>query len=167
MGTPTPDMAASERAALYAARRGLRIVDRLGSGMDGTVWSTDRATALKVHDRRHTYEQERAAYERLRDSGVEQIRGHAIPRLVELDHELLAIEMSVVQPPYLLDFASARLDEAVAFPDEVLDQWHAEKREQFEDRWPAVELVLWELRDRHGIYLLDIHPGNITFEEEG
>lgn len=165
MDSPGSDMPVAARAGLYAVRRGLRLEKQLGFGKDGIVWSTNRASALKVHDRRHTYEQERAAYQRLREHGVEHVCGHAVPRVIEFDDELMAIEMSVVRPPFLLDFSSARLDEDPEFPAEVLDEWRAEKQEQFEDRWSAVEAVLYELRDRFGIYLLDVHPGNIAFAE--
>ncbi len=152
------------RAEVYAARLGLALEDQLGFGKDGIVWTTSRATALKVHEYGHTYQRERAAYERLRDCAVRQVRGHTVPRVIAFDDELLAIEMSVVQPPFLLDFSSVHLDESPEFPEDVLDHWRQEKQEQFEDRWPAVELVLAELRDRCGIYLLDIHPGDITFD---
>ena len=104
MDSSGPDMAVPARAEVYAVRHGLHIEERLGFGQDGTVRATSRATALKIHARRHTCHDERAACRRLGGHGVEQ----------------------------------------------------------FADRWPTVELVLSELRE-YGIYLLDIHPGNITF----
>lgn len=82
--------------------------------------------------------------------------------MIGFDDEMPAIEMTIVQPPFLLDFSSACLDEAPDFPAGVLGEWRAEKQEQFAVRWPTVDLVLSELRE-YGIYLLDIHPGNITF----
>ena len=54
-------------------------------------------------------------------------------------------------------------DEAPDFTPEVLDDWIAEKIEQFEDDWPAVEYLLDEFRKLTGLVLLDVHPGNVRF----
>ncbi len=83
-----------------------------------------------------------------------------MPALVDHDDRLLVIEMSVVNPPYVLDFGSATLDEPPDFPDEVLEAWYSEKQEQFGGSWGAALTVLAELK-RAGIHLLDVHPGNI------
>lgn len=75
--------------------------------------------------------------------------------------------MTVVEPPFLLDFAGGYLDESPDFPDEVIEQWHEEKVEQFgRARWERVQLVLAVLRGRYGIHLLDVNPGNITFDKD-
>jgi len=37
-------------------------------------------------------------------------------------NKLLVIEMTMIQPPFLLDFAQAALDEPMDFP-EGLDEW--------------------------------------------
>ena len=71
--------------------------------------------------------------------------------------------MTIVKPPFLLDFAGAYLDRAPDFPPEVIDEWREQKAEQFGDRWPDVIAVLEFLKSRYGIHLLDIHPANITF----
>lgn len=62
MDSSGPDMAVPARAEVYAVRHGLHIEERLGFGQDGTVRATSRATALKIHARRHTCHDERAAY---------------------------------------------------------------------------------------------------------
>ena len=49
-----------------------------------------------------------------------------------------------------------------AKPADVWADWEADKREQFEGRWPAVQKVLSAFEDL-GIYLLDVSPGNIAF----
>ncbi len=78
----------------------------------------------------------------------------------------MAIEMTIVSKPYLLDFADAYLDAPPDFPDEVLEQWHEDKREQFgDDRWERVQMALAALRGQYGIHLFDVNPGNITFGE--
>ena len=71
--------------------------------------------------------------------------------------------MTIVKPPFLLDFASAYLDgTAPVFPDHVMQEWLADKQEQFGDNWPQAASVLAGLR-RYGIQMTDIHPGNIGF----
>ncbi len=49
-------------------------------------------------------------YLRLRELQVESIRGHAVPQLLHFDDEFLAIEMTIVSPPFCLDFGGAYLD---------------------------------------------------------
>lgn len=151
-----------DRANQYALSRGVQLEDRLGYGKDGTVWSTSRATAVKVFRRSEPYERELAAYHRLAEHGVRSVCGHAVPELHEVDGALLALEMTTVRPPFLLDFAGASLDEAPDFGAEVLEQWREDKREQFGEQWPRVEIILAAMR-RFGIHLLDLNPGNITF----
>jgi hypothetical protein len=74
--------------------------------------------------------------------------------------------MEFVVPPFVLDFASAGLDQNPLdkyTPDE-LDEWLESRRELFDERWPEVRSVLIGMR-RLGIYLVDLKPGNITFAE--
>jgi len=141
------------------------IEHQLGFGKDGSVFQTDLPTAVKVFARPETYARELACHQRLADFAVEEVRGHAVPRLVAWDHELHVIEMEIVSPPYLLDFADAWLDKAPDFSDEIIEQWHEEKQEQFGDRWNEVQLVLAFLQGEYGVFLLDINPRNITFGE--
>ena len=109
-----------------------------------------------------SYCRERDVYLRLRDHGINQIRGFHVPQLLGYDDELWVIEMEIVTRPFVLDFADAYLDEPPDFPDEVLAKWRTEKQEQFGDHWPEVELILLSLQ-RHGVYLVDVSPGNIAF----
>lgn len=153
------------RAEEYIAARGAALSRRLGFGNDGAVWLTSRATALKVHRQAERYRRELHAYRLLAD--VHTIAGHMVPSLVETDDALMAIEMSIVEPPFVLDFASAYpIAEAPEFPEEVMAEWLAEKREQFGDRWPRAAAVLRALERDHGLRLLDVHPGNIKSESE-
>lgn len=159
-----------QRASLYAARHGLRIDRQLGYGKDGTVFSTvlpaGDATAVKVFERQDMYARELAVYWRLGEHGVTEVHGHNVPQLIASNDELLVIEMTVVAKPYLLDFADARLDAAPEFPDDVIEQWHEEKIEQFgAELWQRAQLVMATLRGSYGVFLLDINPGNITFGE--
>lgn len=59
---------------------------------------------------RSTYERELAAYRRLHEIGWEQLHGLNIPHLLNFDNERLVIEMTIVHPPFLLDFGKAYVD---------------------------------------------------------
>lgn len=138
---------------------------RLGFGKDGTVWLTTTATALKVYERQYAFDQELAVYQRLADHGITNVHGHAVPQLTIADPVLGVIEMTTVEPPFLLDFASARLDEPVDFPEDVLEEWRQSKREEFGPDWPQVIAILRAL-ERLGIYMTDVHAGNIRFRND-
>jgi hypothetical protein len=148
----------------YCAKRNLRIDDILGAGKDGTVYATHLNSAVKLHAVKESYQRERDVYLRLLDRDVIRICGLRIPVLLNYDDNLLIIEMTTVIPPYLLDFASAWLDRAPDFPQEVLDEWHERLRESFGDRFGDIMGVLEALANEAGVYMLDIHPHNVKFE---
>lgn len=81
------------------------------------------------------------------------------------DDDLLVIEMSLVKPPFLLDFASVHLDRAPDFSADAIEIWNQEKAEMFGPRWAEVREVLRVLKEKHGIYLSDVKIGNIAFED--
>lgn len=91
-----------------------------------------------------------------------QVCGHNVPQLLGHDDELRVIEMRIVPKPYVLDFATAYLDEPPDFPEEVMQERESHWAEVFEDRWPAVRIIMAQFR-RFGIYLLDPSPKNIAF----
>ena len=95
-------------------------------------------------------------------NAVTDIRGCAVPDLIAYEDALWVLEMTVVSRSFVLDFAGAFLDQAPDFPEEVLAEWHAEKIEQFGDRWPEVQAILGVLRS-YGIHMIDVNPGNISF----
>ena len=138
---------------------------QLPFGKDGMVYSTSAATAVKVFVGDETFARELACYQRLQESSIHELLGHAVPHLVAADQDLLTIEMTVVEPPFLLDFASAYLDVPPDFPPEVIDEWQQAKQEEFGAHWGHVVILLELLKEQFGIYLLDVHPGNITFAE--
>lgn len=153
------------RADQYADRYHLRLVDRLGSGKDGTVWATDARSALKVFEKVDPFRRELAVYRRLAVNGVDDLCGHAVPQLLECDEELAAIEMSVVKRPYVLDFASALMDgEEAGLPDYAIAEQHEQLREWFGADLPKVAAIVARLQ-RFGIQLVDINPRNIAFAE--
>lgn len=137
---------------------------RLGFGKDGSVWGTADATAVKVFERHDTYERERDVYARLAEHGVDSLNGHAVPEILSTDDSLAVIEMLIVEPPFVLDFASAQLDTPIEFQEEIMAEWAAGKREEFGKDWGKVVGILRAL-ERMGIYMLDVHPGNIKFRQ--
>jgi hypothetical protein len=83
--------------------------------------------------------------------------------LIDYDDDRLAIEMSIVFPPFIVDFASARFDR---LPDLIEDEGHTLIdliRERFEHRAEEVIALCEELGSRAGIYLTDLNPHNVKF----
>jgi hypothetical protein len=154
----------------YASKRDIKLAERLGSGVHGTVFTAEHKTkpgffAVKFHREERPFNQERRVYERLREEETTRILGFNVPQLLRIDEEFRAIQMTIVRPPFLLDFAGAYLDEAPDFSEDVLRQWQEEKAEIFGERWPEVTRILAAL-EALGIYLRDINAGNIFVREE-
>jgi hypothetical protein len=124
----------------------------LGSGAEGFVFLSPSATAIKVFTYQEKFLNELAVYRRLKQHDVVDLQGVAVPRLVEFDPDLLLIEMTTVQPPYLLDFAQASLDEAFDFPEGGEEEWWKSVAELFDEKFPIAQSVFYELRDKYGIY---------------
>jgi hypothetical protein len=155
------------KAFAYAAERDLHLGRRLGSGREGSVWEvSDKrrifSWAVKLHYEESPFLRERDCYRRLRDLRIHQVGGLNVPRLVASDDAWLVLEMTLVARPFLLDFASVRLDRDPDFTPEVMADWEDELRERFDDDYPRLERVLAELR-LHGIFLTDVHPHNVAF----
>ena len=117
---------------------------------------------MKFHDREVAYEREVGVYLRLRDLGVNEVDCHIIPDLVDCDDEFLAIEMTIVCPPFCLDFGGAYLYRPPDCTAEVWADWEAMKSEAFEENWPAVKKMLAAF-EAFGVYIADVNPGNIKF----
>jgi hypothetical protein len=138
----------------------------LGEGKDGIVFASTRNTAVKLHYRPHTYYNELAVYQRLAEQRVARVGKFSVPRLLGHDNARRLIEMSWVRPPFVLDFAGAQIDQPFDFPPEVWEHWNQQREEEYGDRWPQV-LSLIHAFERHlGIYLDDISPRNVRFENE-
>ena len=146
----------------YAATRGRLLLRFLGDGNDGAVWESDHQTAIKALERRDSYFRERDAYLRLQDLAIVDIQGFTVPWIVGFDDTKQVVEMTVVFPPCILDFAKAYVDSSPDFSDEVLRDWREEAAELFESDWDKVESLLDELRT-FGIFYFDAKPGNIRF----
>lgn len=140
--------------------------------MEGVVWKTSNHSVIKAFYRLKDYQTELSCYKRLLKHGVNMIHGLEVPMLEDHQESFRVVEMTFVQPPFILDFGKASLDQP---PDYLLDpqdlnrfqsQWKAE----FGDRWPDVNAILYTLKSKYGIYYLDPKPQNICFgdsEAEG
>ena len=154
-----------ERANQYAAEQGRTLIGQLGYGYDGSVFATERQSAIKVLRFERLYQRERDVYLRLRSEAIIDIAGFSVPQLIHHDDRLWVVEMGIVSPPFVLDFAGAYLDRRPDYPDDVIEDWQQEKLEQFgAERWDVVQLVMAHFA-RMGIYLADVKPGNIMFSE--
>jgi len=160
---------AIKNAGAYAARYELRLGERLGFGIHGSVHVVEHKlkgdkSAIKSHRAAEFYLRERAAYERLRSAGVTEVLGFHVPQFIRSDDELEVIEMTIVTRPFVLDFAGAYVGAPPEFSEDIWAEWEAEKREQFGARWRAVRAVMSAFEGL-GIYLLDVSPSNITFPD--
>ena len=70
----------------------------------------------------------------------------------------MAIEMTIVMPPFVVDFASASLDVSIEFSEEIWADWERTKQEQFGLQWETVQAILIELS-----HMLDPSSSNIRF----
>jgi hypothetical protein len=157
------------RVEQYVSRKGSVLGKQLGSGIHGTVFAVQNQTepgrsAVKGYEQEAHYRRERDVYLRLHECAISQVRGCAVPEMVEFDDALWVIEMTIVTRPFVLDFAGAHLDQPPEFPEEAWADWRADKAEQFADQWPQVQAILREL-ESHGIYMEDVSPGNISFAD--
>jgi hypothetical protein len=146
----------------YVQRRGLERLDRLGYGQDGIVYSTSRKSAAKAFRYEEQYRREKRVYLRLDDLGIRRIGEFSIPRLIAVNDELMVIEMGIVSPPYIVDFAGAYLDEAPPYSRRQIAESQRRNRQLFGKKWPHVRSALSTLRG-HGIHFVDLNPGNVTF----
>lgn len=112
-----------ERAKLYGEAQQTEIEEQLGFGWDGTVLATDRQSAIKVFNHERLYQRERDVYLRLQSRQVSRLLEFKIPRLLAYDDDLWIVEMTIVSPPFALDFAGAYLDQKPDYPPEVMDDW--------------------------------------------
>src|SRR5579859_5940070 len=158
-----------QNARTYATEHQLCLAERLGFGIHGIIFVAENntkpgKTAIKAHRYGEPFQREVTVYERLQAAGVNEILGFNVPQLIRVDKKLFIIEMTVVTRPFVLDFAGAYLDAPPDFPEETWAEWEAEKRKQFDHRWPKVQAVLGEL-EMLDIHMVDVSPSNIAFLE--
>ena len=130
------------RAHRYAARYERTIEKELGFGYDGIVFATTCQSAIKAMRYEPLYQRERDVYLRLSVTGISNVLGFNVPVMTDFDDKLWVVEMGIVSPPFVLDFAGAYLDTPPDFPDDVMEAWRLEKKEQFGDRWAVVQEIM-------------------------
>lgn len=150
-----------QTASLYLGQDSIQ--DQVGSGIDGIVYFTSRGTAIKVHHHRVRFERELAVYKRLAEHRVHDLQGVTVPELLAFDTQLMVIEMTVVQKPYLLDFAKCHLDQPIDFGPDVMEEWVQRLKEEFGENWSRALSIYNELSRRLGIYHYDLSPRNLDF----
>ncbi len=123
-------------------------------------------TAVKFFDRQERYQRERDVYLVLSSKRIEQIAGHNIPRLINAIDSLCVLELTIVERPFILDFAGAKLPHEVPdFEADVIREHHRQLQERFGDRWTDVLHIVEMFRLATGYTLFDIHQGNIAFAD--
>ena len=150
----------------YANQRGFELTRRLGSGQDGLVYATSNDSAIKLLFHEPRFVREYSVYLRLLENDISKVERFAVPRLVDADVCRRILEMQIVTPPFVVDFASASLDERPIlfreFDQAQLDEWESDRQELFGEDWEEVQVVMNSF-ERHGIFLSDVKPGNVTF----
>ena len=154
-------------AEAYCEVHQLDLHNSLGNGADGNVWTVSGKQkrilwALKVHRSADAFEREAACYKRLSENGVFLIGGvFHVPLLLRADAKFLSLELTVVERPFILDFAQAYLDEPPQFDDRVWEERCQAWEEIYEGDWLVVRKALEYLASL-GIYYLDVHRNNIA-----
>lgn len=141
-------------------------MDRLGFGQDGEVYRAHPASVLKVFAEARLFEAEWNAYLLLEEAAVLEVSGHAVPVLLRTDFTLRVLQLTMVQPPFVLDFARASLGERSErrWPAHVWNERMAEWQTRFRPhQWPKVLEVREALGAAAGVWVEDLHQGNIRF----
>lgn len=162
----TPNLEGAAREYINRQRRQFTIKEQLGAGTDGSVWATTNNSAVKAVEREKNYTIELRCYQRLMEHGVKDIDGLTVPQLLGFSATLRVIEMTLVHPPFLLDFGKAYLDEPSPYTQEQLAEWRRSWHQFFpKGDIQRVNKVLRLLRG-HGIEYVDPKPWNIRFHKE-
>ncbi|HTW96021.1 MAG TPA: hypothetical protein VMD30_14560 [Tepidisphaeraceae bacterium] len=137
-----------------------------GLGRDGFVLRSNRLTAVKFFDHADRFLREHEVYQILKARDIWQVAGHNTPRLLLANQSLRTIEMTLVERPFILDFAGAmRHEEVPDFPPHVIEEHLQRVQDLFGNRWADALRVADVFRQMTGFTLLDIHPGNIAFPD--
>jgi hypothetical protein len=156
---------ANRRLQLYAKQRNVTILASLGHGQDGSVWENDRNSAIKVLYREDSYFNELICYERLQERNIKTVRGCSVPKVVDFDDDLQVFEMTIVAPPYVLDFGKCKVDYRHDHTEDAM-AWLEEK---ITDCWEEDEAVVVRSIVRvlaaYGIYYPDPNRGNINLKD--
>lgn len=137
-----------------------------GFGQDGNVFLSPAGTAVKVLETYDQFDRELACFERLAEHGVTLLASRfEVPVLLGSERDIRVIEMTLVRPPFLLDFAGCSLDEPRIEDEHLIEHWE-KLEEMWGERFGVVQELYNELILKHGIYYYDFHKGNLKFEGE-
>jgi hypothetical protein len=80
-------------AQQYSLRRNIKLGERLGFGIHGTVFTAEDNTkpgffAVKFHREKRPCERECRVYQRLREEQITRILGFNVPQLLRFDEEI-------------------------------------------------------------------------------
>ncbi len=153
-----------KRAYEYCERARTQLIVQpiLGTGIDGMVWQSKRRTAVKAFERLDNFENEVECYRRFAMGNVTKIGECAVPHLEGTDSGLMVIEMTIVTPPYVLDFAKVYFDSPPPYDSHLIENALAESRELFGADFPRMLAILSKLKS-FGIHYVDPKPANIRF----
>lgn len=118
--------------------------------------------AVLPFERESNYNREIKCYQILKGFQVSQIDGFNVPELIGFDDDLLAMEITVVSAPYILDFGKAYTHEP-DYPSDAIEHDLQRCEDDFGESWPAVQCAIFELRHM-GIWYVDAKPSNISCE---
>jgi hypothetical protein len=161
-----------KNAQIYADQHQIQLAARLGSGFHGIIFKAEGnpkagqtgRTAIKVHQFTVPFQRELAVYQRLASIKMHEISGFNVPQMLNHDLALQIIEMTVVERPFVLDFAGAYLDSYPEFSVEVWEEWEKDMVEKFGVQWPEARRILAALEELD-IHMIDVNPGNIGFAD--
>jgi hypothetical protein len=146
------------------AKNDVEVIARLGSGKDGDVLRTSRQSAIKIFKTVELYRSELRTYQLLDDLAIRVIERFNVPRLMGFDQRALLIEMTIVSPPYMLDFASC-VDEVelefLGFSEEVWAERELHWSETFGQDWPNIQAARTTFSRLTGLIYLDPSLNNI------
>lgn len=135
-----------------------------GCGEEGYVWPIeDGISAIKVFNLRKNYDNELGCYRILKAHDISEIHGFNVPQLLAASDELLVIEMTIVKPPYILDFGKSSLYFKPEYPSDATAHYEAKLEETFGEFLPQVELAFAFLEGL-GIFYIDASGNNVKVE---
>lgn len=118
----------------------------LGWGLDGVVYARrDPTAAIKIHSQEQGFRKELAVYRRLLNRRVEKFMGFEVPTLMGCSEQHRVLELSIVKPPFLLDFAAATVDEPHDFTPDAMEMWWQKVLDDFGDDFPIARDVFYGL----------------------
>ncbi len=151
-----------DRLSSHCSASGTELAAHLGWGYEGLVYSTISKSAIKAFRHKELYENERSVYFRLRDHHVKAAHNFAVPRLIAWNDEFFVIAMTIVSPPFILDFAGAYLDKNRRLTRRKCRNGKSRKLSSSRTAGRSSAQPCRSSKATESI-LNDIKPGNVTF----